>query len=184
MQTLTVSRPLKNLLSWNGAEEDIITNPDEISATLRDLTSKCYLLEYKDQIGISRKGFPVPATGSDGKIPLIGSLKAISPGQMGDPAFLAHHGVKSAYMAGSMANAISGEALVTALGRSGFLASFGSGGVSPARLVQAITTIKKALPDGPYAFNLIHSPQEPALEQKAVDLFLKHGINTIEASAF
>lgn len=184
MQTLTVSRLQKHQSGWNGADEDIITNPDEIRDTLRDLAARCYLLEHKGQIGISTKGFPVPVNDPNVKLPLIGSLEPISPGQLGDPAFMTHHGAKSAYMAGSMANAISGEALVSAMGRSGFLASFGSGGVSPARLVQAITIIKKELPDGPYAFNLIHSPQEPALEQKAVDLFLEHGIKTIEASAF
>ncbi|MFM6277758.1 MAG: 2-nitropropane dioxygenase, partial [Dolichospermum sp.] len=39
-------------------------------------------------------------------------------------------------------------------------------------------------PNGPYAFNLIHSPNEPAIERRAVDLYLKYGVRIVEASAF
>jgi len=53
-----------------------------------------------------------------------------------------------------------------------------------ARIETAIQKIKAALPDGPYAFNLINSPNEPALEQRAVELYLKHSIRVIEASAY
>ena len=35
-----------------------------------------------------------------------------------------------------------------------------------------------------YAFNLIHSPSEDAIERGAVEMFLKHGVTTVEASAF
>ncbi|MDF1515248.1 MAG: PfaD family polyunsaturated fatty acid/polyketide biosynthesis protein, partial [Anaerolineae bacterium] len=48
----------------------------------------------------------------------------------------------------------------------------------------AINSVQQALPDGPYAFNLIHSPAEPALEKGAVDLYLQHGVHVIEASAY
>ena len=40
------------------------------------------------------------------------------------------------------------------------------------------------MPDGPYAFNLIHSPSEDAIEKAAVDLYLKYRVRTVEASAF
>jgi PfaD family protein len=94
------------------------------------------------------------------------------------------HGVKAAYMAGAMANGIASEELVIALGSAGYLASFGAAGLVPARVEQAIQRIQKALPDGPYAFNLIHSPSEEALERGAVELYLKYGVKTVEASAF
>jgi PfaD family protein len=83
-----------------------------------------------------------------------------------------------------MANAISGIDLVTKMGQSGYLASYGSGGISADKLVGAVKTIQEQLPSGPYAFNLIHSPNEPILEQKAVDIFLESNVQTIEASAF
>ena len=83
-----------------------------------------------------------------------------------------------------MANGISSEALVIALGKAGYMGSFGAGGVSAQRLEAAILNIKAALPDGPYAFNLLNSPNEPALEQKTVDLYLKLGIQVVEVSAY
>ena len=115
---------------------------------------------------------------------MVGFSSAISPSDFGDQGFMTEHGVKSAYMAGSMANAISGIDLVTTMGQSGYLASYGSGGISPDKLVGAVKTIQEQLPSGPYAFNLIHSPNEPILEQKAVDIFLETNVQTIEASAF
>jgi len=83
-----------------------------------------------------------------------------------------------------MANAIASEEFVIALGNSGFMGSFGAGGCVPARIEKAINTIKEALPGKPYAFNLINSPFEPALEQRSAELYLKYGINIIEASAY
>ncbi|MBH8553501.1 PfaD family polyunsaturated fatty acid/polyketide biosynthesis protein, partial [Nostocaceae cyanobacterium CENA357] len=44
--------------------------------------------------------------------------------------------------------------------------------------------IQSALPHGPYAFNLIHSPNDMAIERRAVDLYLKYQVTTVEASAF
>lgn len=184
MSTLKYSRPQEIIGTWEGSEADILTDPSEIKDKLRDLSSDTYLLDYKDQIGITTQGSLKTGKFSKEGLPSVAMLRAISPSQFGNAEFTSRHGLKSAYMAGSMANGISGVDLVTSLGKAGYLASYGSGGVSPARLLDAITTLKEQLPDGPFAFNLIHSPQEPALEQKAVDLFLEHQIQTIEASAF
>ncbi|WP_332368606.1 PfaD family polyunsaturated fatty acid/polyketide biosynthesis protein [Spirosoma telluris] len=115
---------------------------------------------------------------------LLATLPPYRPEQFGDPLFRQTYGTRYAYMAGAMANGIASEALVIALGKAGMLASFGAGGLVPARIEQAIDTIQQALPNGPYAFNLIHSPSEEALERKAVDLYLQKGVTVIEASAF
>ncbi len=64
------------------------------------------------------------------------------------------------------------------------MGSFGAGGLSPDRIEKAIHTIQAALKDKPYLFNLLNSPFEPALEQRTTDLYLKHGIHAIEASAY
>ncbi len=103
---------------------------------------------------------------------------------LGDPTFCKTYGTRYAYCAGAMANAISSEGLVIALGQAGFLASFGAAGLSPARIEAAIERIQATLPEGPYAFNLINSPNEPALEARMVELYLKRGVRTIEASAY
>jgi PfaD family protein len=114
----------------------------------------------------------------------LASTPALRAEQWGDPAFRATYGLTYAYMAGAMANGIASEALVIALGQAGMLGSFGAAGLMPARIEAAIQRIQQALPHGPYAFNLIHSPSEAALERRATDLYLQHGITTVEASAF
>jgi len=108
----------------------------------------------------------------------------VSPEQFGDPAFRRMYGLRYAYMSGAMANAIASVELVTALGRAGMLGSFGSAGLPPARMEAAIQQVQAALPHEPYAFNLIHSPSEEAMERSAVALFLKYGVRVVEASAF
>jgi trans-AT polyketide synthase/acyltransferase/oxidoreductase domain-containing protein len=184
MERLRKSRQLEPIGTWEGQESDLKTLPDDILEVLKDLDSRCYILEKDGQIALSRGGVFHPGRESKTGIPVVGSLRSQSPEYFGNPDFLTFHGLKYPYMAGSMANAISGEELVIALGKNGYLGSYGAGGVSPERILKAITTIKKELPQGPYAFNLIHSPNEPVLEQKAVDLYLEHQVRTIEASAF
>ncbi len=83
-----------------------------------------------------------------------------------------------------MANAIASVEMVTALGRERILSAFGAAGVVGARLEQAIQTVQAALQGAPYAFNLIHSPNEPAMERRAVELYLQYGVRVVEASAF
>lgn len=83
-----------------------------------------------------------------------------------------------------MAGGIASEEMVIALGKAQILSSFGAGGLPPERLETAIKRIQEALPHGPYAFNLIHSPNDMAIERRAVQLYLKHQVRTVEASAF
>jgi trans-AT polyketide synthase/acyltransferase/oxidoreductase domain-containing protein len=106
------------------------------------------------------------------------------PETLGDAGFRRRYGVTRSYAAGAMANGIASEEVVIALGRAGLLASFGAAGLLPSRIEAAIVRISDALRDGPYAFNLIHSPAEEALERRAVELYLAHGVRTVEAAAF
>ncbi|HBE89553.1 MAG TPA: 2-nitropropane dioxygenase, partial [Elusimicrobia bacterium] len=105
------------------------------------------------------------------------------PGSLGDPAFLAAHGLRFAYVGGSMANGISSTELAEALGRAGMLGFYGAAGQPVEEVEKAIDRLRSA--DGiPYGFNLIHSPSDPALETALVDLYLKRGVRLVEASAF
>ncbi|MDT8287392.1 MAG: PfaD family polyunsaturated fatty acid/polyketide biosynthesis protein [Elusimicrobiales bacterium] len=105
------------------------------------------------------------------------------PGSLGDPAFLAAHGLRFAYVGGSMANGISSTALAEALGKAGMLGFYGAAGQPVEEVEKAIDRLQAA-GDIPYGFNLIHSPSDPALEAALVDLYLKRGVRLIEASAF
>jgi trans-AT polyketide synthase, acyltransferase and oxidoreductase domains len=166
--------------AWQGSLERIALAPEEIQAKLLDLEQPCYVVSVKGQIGVTNGGYLSPG----GAIETLVALPSFFLQQLGDPNFQKFHGVKYAYATGAMAGGIASEDLVIALGKEKILGSFGAGGLTPPRLEAAIKRIQQELPYGPYAFNLIHSPNELALERGAVDLYLKYGVKTVEASAF
>ena len=117
--------------------------------------------------------------------PCLGILPALYPEWLGDRAFLEAHGLRFPYVAGAMARGIAAEALVIAMARAGMLGFFGAGGLSPARVEQALVTLTEALGATlPWGCNLIHSPQEPELESRIVALLLQYNVRRVEASAF
>lgn len=153
-----------------------------IETKLRNLDLSCYVVQISEKIGITNEN---PLHSDKGEsINILSILPPLPPEKLGDRNFCTFHGVKYAYAAGAMAGGIASEALVIALGKAGFLGSFGAAGLLPNRIQTAIDRIQQALPSGPYAFNLIHSPSEEALEKTAVDLYLRYGVKTVEASAF
>ncbi|MBS1250204.1 MAG: Polyketide biosynthesis protein PksE [Chloroflexi bacterium] len=169
-------------LKWQGPKESISYEENEIFAKLWKLNETCYLISDGGRVGAVMQG-EVVSPQEEG-LPLLAMAHPYPGQQLGEASFRAAYGVDYAYMTGAMANAIAGEEMVIALGKAGLLSSFGAGGLPPGRLESAIQRIQSALPQGPYAFNLIHSPNEPALEEAAVDLFLEHQVRVIEASAY
>ncbi|MBW1798297.1 MAG: PfaD family polyunsaturated fatty acid/polyketide biosynthesis protein [Deltaproteobacteria bacterium] len=88
------------------------------------------------------------------------------------------------YVAGSMANGISSCDMVEAMGQNGMLGFFGSAGLPIESVESAIDRISGHLTDGPYGFDLIHSPNDPDLEASLVELYLRRGVKLVEASAY
>lgn len=117
-------------------------------------------------------------------LPLRAFAPALRPERLGDAAFRAAHGVRYACVGGAMANGISSVELVEAFARAGMLAFFGAAGLEPSEVESAIDRIQASAGDQPYGFNLIHSPNEPALEDAIVDLYLRRGVTRVCASAF
>lgn len=167
---------------WSGSPSAVVFDAADCRALLADRERPCFIVREAGRVGLTTAGRPVYAEA--GRFELLGVLPPLPAEQLGDPAFRAAHGVRYAYHAGAMANGIASVELVTALGQAGILASFGAAGLVPPVVEQAIQRIQQALPQGSYAFNLIHSPSEEALERRAVDLFLRYGVRTVEASAF
>lgn len=104
--------------------------------------------------------------------------------RLGDSNFCRDHGLRYAYVGGSMAKGISSTAMVEALGRAGMIGFFGAAGLLPAEVAAAIDTLQGAADKVPFGVNLLHSPNEPPLEDALVDLFLERRIHLVEASAF
>ena len=103
---------------------------------------------------------------------------------LGDPSFCLDHGLRYPYVAGAMANGIASEELVIAMANAGMLGIFGAAGLDVSRVEAAMVRLTKALAGLPFGSNLIHSPNEPHTEEAIVDLYLKHGVKLVEASAF
>jgi trans-AT polyketide synthase/acyltransferase/oxidoreductase domain-containing protein len=117
---------------------------------------------------------------------LLGVLPPLYPEWLGERGFLDSNGLRFAYVGGSMARGIASAALVTALAEIGALGMFGAAGLKPPDVEAAIVKIFAALgPRGlPWGCNLIHSPNEGALEDALVDLYLRRDVRWVEASAF
>jgi len=170
--------------AWYGSLSSVAFDEAGIKAKLLNLDQPCYVVRSNNQIGVTNEGYTYTADNGNRQADLLAATPPLSTKQLGDASFLDFHQVKYAYATGAMAQGIASEELAIALGRAKILSSFGAGGLSPARVESAINRIQQALPHGPYAFNLLHSPSEPAIERRAVDLYLKYGVTTVEASAF
>lgn len=170
---------------WQGASNSVSFDKNEIKEKFLTLDQPCYIVKVDGKIGVTNEGnIHASENSTIGKAELLTYHPSISTENLGDASFLKFHKVKYAYATGAMAGGIASEEMIIALGKAGILGSFGAGGLSPSRLEAAINSIQQALPQNPYAFNLIHSHNEPVIERKAVDLYLQYNVKTVEASAF
>ena len=183
---------IQNTVRQNNLEKNqsVIITQDKVAFSEKDICNK--LLKLNKNVLVIKNGETLGIclaedainSGSGNTYSVLARSMPLRISQFGDPKFIKTYGLKMAYMTGAMANGIASEEMVIASGNAGFLGSFGAAGLIPQRIEEAIATIQKALPNGPYAFNLIHSPSEDAIEKSAVELFLHKGVKTVEASAF
>ncbi len=172
-------------LGWTVPTDAVAFDGEAIQAALLDLSRPCFIANDNGRAGVSTEKTDSPSPeGDPDAMKTMAFAPAFGMAQLGDPEFSRTHGTRYNVYAGAMANGIASEEMVIAMGQAGFLGSFGAGGLVPSRIEAAIRTIQAALPQGPYAFNLIHSPSEPALERGSVELYLKYGVRCVEAAAF
>jgi trans-AT polyketide synthase/acyltransferase/oxidoreductase domain-containing protein len=178
---LTVNTPI----IWSGDISTVSFDADGIQSKLMNLNKPCYIVKKQEQIGITHEGsLSHTSNGKTVQLELLIAAPPIGITQLGDLNFLKTYNIKYAYATGAMAQGIASEEMVIALGQQNILSSFGAGGLSLTRIESAINKIQTALPHHPYAFNLLHSPSEPLLERRLIELYLKYQIKVIEASAF
>lgn len=182
--------PNFSTLPWHGTRDQLIGEFQHIYRELLNLSQSHWFVSDSDQVFLTREtGYPTLVTEhssiTDGvekqRLAFIPSFTAKS---FGDEGFKQTYGVKYAYYSGAMANGIASVNMVGTLGKNGMMGSFGSAGLSVERVEQAIREIQAALPNGPYAFNIINSPFEPELEVRLVELYLKYHVPVLEASAY
>ncbi len=135
-------------------------------------------------VGVALDGTPSPDAPRPDDLRWLASLPPLYPEWLGDRSFQETHGTRFAYIAGAMANGIGSVEIVVAMARAGMIGFFGAAGLSLSRVEAAITRIQREVGALPWGVNLIHSPQEPTLEQGNVDLLLRHGVVRASASAY
>jgi len=115
----------------------------------------------------------------------LGTLPALYPEWLGDRDFAEVHGVRFPYVAGEMARGIATTRMVIAMARAQMLGIFGAAGLDVPAIERAVGELSAALGrERPWGVNLIHSPAEPVLEERAAELLLRSGVPIISASAF
>jgi trans-AT polyketide synthase, acyltransferase and oxidoreductase domains len=165
--------------SWVGDASSLMRDAAQIKNLLLDFDKTVYVVD-NDGTYFTNEGAIDSGSGNH----LLALLPPVSENQFGNPGFLRDYGVKYALYIGAMANAITSVEMVIAAGKAGMLASFGAAGLSMAKLEESILQIKAALPNGPFACNLINNIYEPVIEEQTVALYLKHQVRVIEASAY
>jgi PfaD family protein len=163
------------------------TGEKAFGEALRHLSQAFYVVDVNGQIGVAQGGratIGTPTHSASKGYRLLGWSPSLVLSSLGDPGFTSDHGLKFAYICGAMANGITSTAMVEAAGRAGMIGFFGAGGLPIEQIESAIDTLQKNLADVPFGFNLIHSPNDMALEQKTVDLYLAKGIRLVSASAY
>lgn len=171
---------------WSPNSSLPIADEPGLSRAITTLHEPVLLVRKNGALAAARGGsleFERKAAPAEG-YPVAAYAPALRPENLGDSTFCGDHRLRYAYVAGAMANGIASTQLVEAVGRAGMLGFFGAAGLSLERVEAAIAQISGSMPDVPYGFNLIHSPNEPELEAGVVDLYLRRGIRLVEASAY
>lgn len=156
---------------------------NDVVAALHQPKRTLYAVEeLGGQIGWYTAGFHGRGAG-DGL--LRGVIPAMDPSMFGSSEFRAEHRVKWAYIAGEMAGGIASPELVLAMARADLLGFYGAGGLPHDQVEKALVRIVADLPEGrTFGANLLHNPAEPDVEERTVDLLLKHGVRRVSASAY
>lgn len=174
---------------WTPGATGPSSDPAELRSALRRLARPVAIVDDAGRVAAGLDGtitvgeaaVPPPAASA---YPLLAYSPALRPEQLGDAGFRAAHGLRFAYAAGAMANAIASEELVAAMGRAGMIGFFGAAGCSTSRIDAAIGRLQHELEGLPFGFNLIHSPSDPQHEAAVVELYLRRGVRLVDASAY
>jgi PfaD family protein len=173
-----------NSLGFINPQTAFDSSADGLRQAFERVSQPLFLIIDGDRPGVSPADFGALGSAGNGGRPLAAIVPACHPHLLGDQGFCRDYGIRYAYLGGSMAHGISSAAIAEELGKNGMLGFFGAAGCAPDTVAAAIDRLSASLPDRPFGFNLIHSPNEPELEKAIVELYIKRGIRLVEASAF
>jgi len=159
--------------------------PERLKTLLYNIVQPVVIVDYNGAPHlVTGPGKPCPDKNHDAALPICAVANSHPLEYAGDPSFKNDWNLTYPVVGGSMANGISSVDLVAALAGAGMTGFYGAAGQSLSDVEAAVIQLQERCGDTTWGVNLIHSPQEPALEEHLVDLLLKHGVRRIEASAY
>ena len=171
---------------WGGGASPGFTSAELLAAVHR-IRESVHIVrdEGSGRLGAAFGGAISTLAGAPDAWPLIATLPSLYPEWLGDRSFTEQHRLRFPYVTGAMANGIASTELVIAMARAGFLGFFGAAGLAPDRVERAVIELDRELGDRhPWGVNLIHSPNEPSIEDGVAELLVRRGVVRVEASAF
>ncbi|WP_033401504.1 PfaD family polyunsaturated fatty acid/polyketide biosynthesis protein [Actinopolyspora mortivallis] len=131
--------------------------------------------ERDGALGLSER--PVPGA--------VGTVPALYPEWLGGQSFTEAHDVRFPYVAGEMAHGITGVELVETMARAEMLTFFGTAGLGLERLDRELERLRTRLAGRRnWGVNLIHHPDDAAMEDAVAARLLRAGVPKISLSAF
>ena len=179
-------QPLSSIGSWKPTTTYPAFSQNDLLSVIPQVREPVHVVQEKSsgRMGLSLSGQLFPASSTEFR--LMATLPAIYPEWLGDRSFSEVHSVRFPYVAGAMFRGIASADMVIEMARAGMIGFFGAAGLSLTDIEKAINTIKTAIGESGLSWgsNLIHSPNEPDLEEKVVDLYLQEKVRRVSASAF
>ena len=169
--------------SWRGDASALVSDGSAIAALLGQVHVPLFVVDDGTRLGVTPEGEATLGADPDA-LALRGLVPATGLEHLGDPSFAREHGARFNLVGGAMAGGITSVAMVEAFAKAGMLSFFGAAGLPLDTVEDAIAGLSTRLLDRPWGSNLIHSPYEPKLEEGVVDLYLRHGVRTVSASAY
>ncbi len=171
---------------WRGSPRPLF-GANELAGLIARVREPVHVVREgaRGRVGLAMGGEVLVGASAESEFPLLATLPALYPEWLGDRSFCEVHQVRFPYVAGEMANGIATVQMVIAMAEAGMLGFFGAAGLGYPRVEAAVDELDRVLGDRlSWGVNLIHSPNESALEDRVADLLIRRGVKRISASAF
>lgn len=181
-----MSTPLSPVGHWRPGPVPPVFEPSDLANVIAQVREPVHVIRdaQRARIGLVVGG-QVVTQPQPGDLPLLATLPAMYPEWLGDRSFCEAHQVRFPYVGGEMANGIATVQMCVALAQAGMVGFFGAGGLGYPRVEAAVDELVAKLGERlPWGVNLIHSPNEPELENRVADLLLRKNVPIISCSAF
>ena len=173
---------------WLSGDMEPVKGDQALKTALETISLPLYILKGNDKdILTATSGtalLGIDKSPDKNAHPLLAYAPPLMPETLGDPHFISKFNLHYPYICGAMANGITSVNMVRKAGQAGMIGFFGAGGLTPDKVADAIDQIQSKADNLPYGFNLIHSPNDPELEERIVQLYLSRGVRLVSASAY